>query len=256
MARRLAAAALLAALALAVAAPAPAPAQALRPFLYINQERILTGSERGRALLAEEEQARDALRAEARGIEANFEAEERQLTEQRPTLSAEAFRAKSNDFDARVVKARADQDARAATLAQEFDQRRRAFYAAVAPILVGVMERAGALAIFDENTVLIADQSLNVTDEVIAAIDATQPDAPAPEAPPVGGAAAPGHEAGGAAAPGAVPGAATSDPTVPPAPEPAPGPSTGAGTAAPAPAARIPADPAATPAPRARPQSE
>ena len=246
MARRLAAAALLAALALAVAAPASA--QALRPFLYINQERILTGSERGRALLAEEEQARDALRAEARGIEANFEAEELQLTEQRPTLSAEEFRAKSNDFDARVVKARADQDARAATLAQEFDQRRRAFYAAVAPILVGVMERAGALAIFDENTVLIADQSLNVTDEVIAAIDATQPDAPAPEVPPVGGAAAPGHEAGGGG-PDAVPGAAAPGT----APAPAPAPSIGD---APAPAARIPAEPAATPGPRARPQSE
>ena len=249
MARRLAAAALLAALALAVAAPAPAPAQALRPFLYINQERILTGSERGRALLAEEEQARDALRAEARGIEANFEAEERQLTEQRPTLSAEAFRAKSNDFDARVVKARADQDARAATLAQEFDQRRRAFYAAVAPILVGVMERAGALAIFDENTVLIADQSLNVTDEVIAAIDATQPDAPAPEVPPVGGAAAPGHEAGGGAGPDAVPGAAAPGTALAPAPAPSIG-------DAPAPAARIPAEPAATHGPRARPQSE
>lgn len=247
MARRLAAAALLAALALAVAAPASA--QALRPFLYINQERILTGSERGRALLAEEEQARDALRAEARGIESDFEAEERQLTEQRPTLSAEEFRAKSNDFDARVVKARADQDARAATLAQEFDQRRRAFYAAVAPILVGVMERAGALAIFDENTVLIADQSLNVTDEVIAAIDATQPDAPAPEVPPVGGAAAPGHEAGGGAGPDAVPGAAAPGT----APAPAPAPSIGD---APAPAARIPAEPAATPGPRARPQSE
>lgn len=253
MARRLAAAALLAALALAVAAPASA--QALRPFLYINQERILTGSERGRALLAEEEQARDDLRAEARGIESDFEAEERQLTEQRPTLSAEAFRAKSNDFDARVVKARADQDARAATLAQEFDQRRRAFYAAVAPILVGVMERAGALAIFDENTVLIADQSLNVTDEVIAAIDATQPDAPAPEVPPVGGAAAPGHETGGGAAPDAGPGAAVPEAAAPgpEAPAPAPAPSIGA---APAPAARIPAEPAATPGPRARPQSE
>lgn len=249
MARRLAAAALLAALALAVAVPAAA--QERRPFLYINQERILTGSDRGRALLSEEEHARDALRAEARGIEADFEAEERQLTEQRPTLSAEEFRAKSNDFDARVVKARADQDARAATLAQEFDQRRRAFYAAVAPILVGVMERAGALAIFDENTVLIADQSLNVTDEVVAAIDAARPDAPAPEVPDVGGAAAPGHDAG--AAPGAVPGVGGPGVGAPVAPAPVAPPPVEIAPATPAPAARIPAE---TPGPRGRPQSE
>ncbi len=53
------------------------------PFLVLNQERLLTGSERGQALLAEEEAARDALRAEARAIETAFEAEEQRLTEQR-----------------------------------------------------------------------------------------------------------------------------------------------------------------------------
>ena len=37
------------------------------PFLIINQEQILTGSEAGRALLADEERERDTLRAEARG---------------------------------------------------------------------------------------------------------------------------------------------------------------------------------------------
>ena len=186
MRRRLAAAATLAALVLAAG---PLAAQSQRPpFLYLNQERILTGSERGRALLAEEEAARNALRAEARRIETAFETEERQLTEQRASLDPAEFRARSNDFDARVVKARADQDARAGALAQEFDQTRRKFYADVAPILVGVMERAGALAIFDETTVLIADQSLNVTDEVIAVLDQARPPeaqapAPAPQAP-------------------------------------------------------------------------
>lgn len=186
MRRRLAAAATLAALVLAAG---PLAAQSQRPpFLYLNQERILTGSERGRALLAEEEAARNALRAEARRIETAFETEERQLTEQRASLDPAEFRARSKDFDARVVKARADQDARAAALAQEFDQTRRKFYADVAPILVGVMEQAGALAIFDETTVLIADQSLNVTDEVIAVLDQARPPeaqapAPAPQAP-------------------------------------------------------------------------
>lgn len=221
--RRFAAAATLGACLLVL----PAAAQSPRPpFLYLNQERVLTGSERGRALLADEEAARDGLRAEARRIEAAFEAEERRLTDQRATLDPAEFRARSNDFDARVVKARADQDARAAALAQEFDQTRRRFYADVAPILVGVMERAGALAIFDETTVLIADQSLNITDEVIAAIDGARapasfvPEAPAaapPEAPaspealpgapdPAGRIPAPDPDAAGAAGPRKRPG--------------------------------------------------
>ena len=156
------------------------------PFLIINQEQLLTGSEAGQALLAEEERERDALRTEARALDAAFEAEERRLTEQRPDLDPAEFRRLSDEFDARVVQARRDQDARSATLAQEFDQRRRAFYARVAPILVTLMDRYGAKAILDENSVLLADQSLNITAAVIAEIDATA----AEPAPPEGDGAA------------------------------------------------------------------
>lgn len=67
----------------------PVDAQARRVpsgFLVINQEQILTGSQRGRALLAEEDAARERLRGEARAIDAAFEAEEEQLTALRATL--------------------------------------------------------------------------------------------------------------------------------------------------------------------------
>ncbi|MFO1140866.1 MAG: OmpH family outer membrane protein [Amaricoccus sp.] len=173
----------------------PAP-QAGLPFLFINQEKILTGSKTGQALLADEDRQRDAMRGEARALDASFEEEESKLTEQRPTMPPEEFRKLSDAFDARVVKARKEQDDRASALAQQFDQRRRQFYAQVAPILVMLMDRYGAKAIFDENSVLLADQSLNITQAVIAEIDAraatnapegavAAPDAgtPAPEAP-------------------------------------------------------------------------
>ena len=121
------------AFALAVAAACAATGQEPeRPlFLVLNQERILTGSARGQALLAEEEAARAGLRTEARSIEAAFEAEERRLTEQRAEMDAAAFRKLADDFDARVVAARREQDTRASALAVEFDQRRRQFYADV-----------------------------------------------------------------------------------------------------------------------------
>lgn len=177
--RGLAAALLAAALvaaggALAQTAP-PAPA-----FLIINQEQLLTGSRRGKALLDEEAAAREKLRGEARATDAAFEAEEQALTELRATLGPAEFREKAKDFDARVVAARRDQDSRSAGLVQEFDAKRRQFYASVAPILVQLMDRYGALAIFDETSVLLADQRLIITDAVIAEIDAAAP--PAPEA--------------------------------------------------------------------------
>jgi Skp family chaperone for outer membrane proteins len=79
------------------------------------------------------------------------------------------------------VAARRDQDARSAALAAEFDLRRRQFYALVAPILVDMMARHRAKARFDENSVLLAAQELNITEEVIAEIDAMSDD-PTPEA--------------------------------------------------------------------------
>jgi Skp family chaperone for outer membrane proteins len=184
-ARVLAVPVLLAALA-AAAARAQDQQQEPPPFLIINQEQILTGSQAGRELLAEEERQRDALRAEARALDAAFEEEEQRLTEQRAELDPAEFRELSDAFDARVVQARRDQDARSTALAQEFDQRRRAFYARVAPVLVSLMDRYGAKAILDENSVLLADQSLNITAAVIAEIDAqVAPEAgePAPAGP-------------------------------------------------------------------------
>lgn len=195
-----------AALALFLAGPLPAQTVPGSPFLFINQEQLLTGSQAGQALLAEEEKERDVLRAEARALDSAFEAEERKLTEQRPTMEPEAFRALADAFDARVVQARKDQDDRSTALAQEFDQRRRQFYARIAPVLVEIMDRAGARAVFDENSALLTDQTLNITDEVIAAIDgegepgaAPEPAAPAPEAP------APEKETPGEAAPASPP---------------------------------------------------
>ena len=164
----------------------------MQPFLIINQERLLSGSRAGQQLLAAEERERDKLRTEARALDASFEAEERQLTERRLTLKPEEFRALADAFDARVVQARRDQDARASALADEFEQRRRQFYGRVAPLLVSLMDRYRAKAIFDETTVLVADQSLNITEAVIAEIDAQMGGAAAPEAP---GTAAPGPAA-------------------------------------------------------------
>ncbi len=161
----------IAALAILLSGVAEAQQRAGPSFLVVNQERLLTDSAAGRALLAEEEAARDALRTEARSIDTAFEAEERALTAQRPDLAREEFRQKSDDFDERVVRARREQDARSTALAREFDQRRRQFYASIAPILVGLMDRYGAFAILDENSVLLADQQVNITEAAIAEID-------------------------------------------------------------------------------------
>jgi Skp family chaperone for outer membrane proteins len=152
-------------------------------FLILSQERILTGSNAGQKLLDEEVAARDTLRVEARATDRAFAEEERELTELRAEMEPDEFRTRADDFDARVVRARRDQDERSTALAREFDRKRRQFYASVAPVLVALMDRYGASAIFDETSVLLTDQSVNITEAVIAEIDAlAQANAVSPEA--------------------------------------------------------------------------
>lgn len=162
------------------------------PFVVLNQDRLLTGSRAGQKLLDDEEAARDSLRSEARAIDSAFETEERALTERRAEVDPEEFRALADAFDVRVIAARKEQDERAATLAQTLEETRRQFYAQIAPILVAMMNRTGAVAVFDENSVLLFDQTLDITDAVIAEIDAAYDvGSPEPVVPQVEPAAAP-----------------------------------------------------------------
>jgi Skp family chaperone for outer membrane proteins len=186
------------------------------PILIINQERLLTESRPGQALLAEEEAAREELRARARSIDDSFREEERRLTALRPDMDPAEFQEMADAFDAEVVRARREQDQRSDAMAQQFDLKRRQFYARVAPILVSLMSRYGALAIFDQNSVLLADQALNITEQVIEEINVRleADDAAAGE-----GAPGPGGEAG------APPDAAEAPaPAAPGAPAPVPAP--------------------------------
>ena len=104
-------------------------------FLYINQERLLTDSAGGKALLAQEQQARNQLVAEARRIDTSFEAEELELTELRAELEPDEFRELADDFDERVVAARAGQDERSDALGLE---PREVIAAVRHPVQVGV----------------------------------------------------------------------------------------------------------------------
>ena len=59
--------------------------------LVIDRDRVLSGSERGQAMLAALEEATAALEEENRGIEERLRAEERDLTERRPAMEPAAF---------------------------------------------------------------------------------------------------------------------------------------------------------------------
>ena len=155
----------------------PAPLQAATPMLQsspvltLDQERLFLASAYGARVMREIEAASRALAAENREIEAQLEAEEKDLTNRRATLTAAGFRPLADAFDAKVVEIRRVQDEKLATLNGRRDLERQVFYLAVAPVLGDLVREAGAVAILDARAVFLSADRIDITDEAIARID-------------------------------------------------------------------------------------
>jgi Skp family chaperone for outer membrane proteins len=152
--------------------PAAAQDRAVNsPVLTVDQERLYDGSLWGKRVLAELEAASEALQSENRRIEAELTAEEKSLTERRAVLPAEEFRGLADAFDQRVQAVRRAQEAKLRDLTNRRDEERRKFFDAALPVMIGVMEENGAVAILDHRAVLLSVRAIDATDKMLSAID-------------------------------------------------------------------------------------
>ncbi|SIT76728.1 OmpH family outer membrane protein [Pontibaca methylaminivorans] len=169
-----------AALALALATTTPAPAQeadgAILPesaILTVASDRLFIDSAYGQRVLNEIESEGTVLAAENRRIEAELMAEERELTQLRAEMEAEAFRRLADDFDAKVQRIRREQDAKARELGERQEQARSEFLGQVRPVLVALMRETGASIILERSSVFLSADSTDITDIAIGRIDAS-----------------------------------------------------------------------------------
>lgn len=139
--------------------------------LVLNQERLIGQSEYGQRIQRELEAASAALSAENRRIEADLTQEELDLTELRDTIPAEEFRGLADAFDARVEAIRAAQEAKARDITEQADTAQTQFFERAAPILLDIVRSRGAAVLMDSRAVLLSAESVDVTEQAIAAID-------------------------------------------------------------------------------------
>jgi Skp family chaperone for outer membrane proteins len=139
--------------------------------LVLNQERLIGQSEYGQRIQRELEAASAALSAENRRIEADLTQEELELTELRDTIPAEEFRGLADAFDARVEAIRAAQEAKARDITEQADAAQAQFFERAAPILLDIVRSRGAAVLMDSRAVLLSAESVDVTEQAIAAID-------------------------------------------------------------------------------------
>lgn len=180
---------ILAGLAAMVAAPAVVKAQettpplvAAGPVLVLDQDRLFGESRFGKAVLARHQAAVQGLQQENRRIEADLEAEERDLTERRAKLPALEFQQLASDFDAKAEAIRKAQASKSSDIQRRLDQERQQFVDTVRPVLQSLLQDSGASVIIDGRAVFFAVPGLDITDAAIARMDQVLGDGPMPPA--------------------------------------------------------------------------
>lgn len=171
--------------------------QVQSPVLTIDVDRLLAETAYGRRLSADILERGEALKAENDRIADELTAEERSLTERRPSMEPDAFRAEAEAFDRKVQRIRDEQDAKQRALEGAVAEGRDAFLGAATPTLVQLMRDSGAAVIIERRDVFLSASLVDVTDEAVAAIDAAI--GAGQEAPPTEGTSADDAPAGAGA---------------------------------------------------------
>ncbi len=169
--------ALLAAPGWLVGGPVPAAAQSVgvvqSDILVVDPERLFEETRLGQSISAQLQQEREDLIALNRKLEAELEAEERALTEQRDTTSSEEFRDLADAFDERVQTIRADSQRRVREHERNRERAPLDFMRQVEPVLVELMREAGAAVVMDRRTVLLQADVVDITSAAVQRIDAS-----------------------------------------------------------------------------------
>ncbi len=154
------------------------------PILSLDQDRMFALSDFGRRFETALQADGAQLEIENRRIESELEAEEKDLTQRRPAMSPEAFRALADAFDVKVQRIRTEQTAKARALALRTEEAQRQFIAAARPVLEQLMIDAGAVVIIDPRSVVMSRSAIDVTDEAIRRINSSIGEGPGGGTPP------------------------------------------------------------------------
>jgi outer membrane protein len=181
---RLAAALCLAAVLAAAAAVGDTRAQQLPPTVaaVIDYQRIIRESAAARSISEQIEARRKAYQEEISKEEQRLHEADKAFAKQRSLLTPEAFAEKRREFEEEVaVVQRLVQERRRAldsASAEAFDQVK----GALIEVVTSIAEERGFNLVLPSSEVLFFSRRIDLTDEVLAKLDARLPDVPVPQA--------------------------------------------------------------------------
>ncbi len=139
--------------------------------LTLDPERLFAGTLVGHRLTKQYEAERDRLIANNRELESELRAEEQALTDARAKMTPKEFRAKADEFDAKVRSIRQENDRKARDLERGREIAPLSLMRMAEPILVQIMREIGGDIILDNRQVLLRSDAVDITDLAITRVD-------------------------------------------------------------------------------------
>ena len=139
--------------------------------LTVDMTKLLRSSDFGKNIIAANNIARKKLQSENEELEKKLLLEEKELSELRKTLSIEEFRPKALEFDKRVTIIRAEQGKKEEFLNKKVRKEESDFFKRIYPVLYEILIERGGLILVDQRNVILWDNSVDITDDAIQAIN-------------------------------------------------------------------------------------
>jgi outer membrane protein len=183
-ARRLALACLAAVLVLVALPPRMVLAQKLPATVtaVIDYQRILRDAEAARSIRGQIEARRKAYQEEISQQEQRLHEADKEFAKQRSLLTPEAFTEKRRQFEEEVAEVQRMVQERRRALDQASAQALEQVKTALIDVVTSIAEERGFNLVLPSSEVLFFSRRIDVTDEVLAKLDARLPDVPVPPA--------------------------------------------------------------------------
>lgn len=157
----------------------PVLAQGFSPttIAFLDRARLLAESDAGRSVENQLNTQRNELNAEMRAKQETLRStqEELQRIQESQLLAEEVFRERVRAFEQEAALTQREVQLRARALEQGLQQALNSIFAQAIQIAAEIAEAEGIQVVLDARQVLFADQTLNLTDRVLAQLNQRMP---------------------------------------------------------------------------------
>ena len=137
----------------------------------VDMGKLFRSSDFGKKIISTNNIARQELQNENEELESLLLSEEKELSEQRKTLSSDEFRPKALAFDEKVSIIRTEQGKKEENLNNKARKEEAEFYKRIYPLLYELLLDRGGSILIDQRNVILWDSTVDITDEAILLIN-------------------------------------------------------------------------------------